>query len=347
MGHCGFTLAPASRGAARPRRAQPRARRGHLRRRDGRRHRVDLDDLRRVPRRGRRAAEGHQLRRQHRPLRAAHLRHGRARVRGARRPTTTSRRWQPSCATRSRAGAYGFTTSRTAPPRDLRRPPGRVAARVAGTRSRASSSVLGDAGRRHLPARRGPAVARRAGRARRRGCVELAVDTGVPFAIGAIERPTALGPDRRASRRPAAACSGITHCRGIGTMSSFRSQLPFDRLPEWQALRALPARRAAARARAIPRCARASCWAAHNGHLRRTRSAARPARPTSTACGCSIAPLPPNPTVAEVAAARGVDPVELMIDLALETTSTSSSADRSRRSTTTACSAMLRTRARS
>ncbi len=29
-------------------------------------------------------------------------------------------------------------------------------------------------------------------------------------------------------------------------------------------------------------------------------------------------PLPPNPTVAEVARSRGIDPVEAMIDLALE-----------------------------
>ena len=33
MGNCGFTLAPARADAARPRRAQPRAGRGHLRRR--------------------------------------------------------------------------------------------------------------------------------------------------------------------------------------------------------------------------------------------------------------------------------------------------------------------------
>ena len=33
---------------------------------------------------------------------------------------------------------------------------------------------------------------------------------------------------------------GLTHSRGIGTMSSFRTQLPFDALPEWRTLRALP-----------------------------------------------------------------------------------------------------------
>ena len=32
---------------------------------------------------------------------------------------------------------------------------------------------------------------------------------------------------------------GVTHPRGIGAFSSFRSQLPFDRLPEWRELRAL------------------------------------------------------------------------------------------------------------
>ena len=80
---------------------------------DGGRHRVALDDLPRVPRRARVAAQGHQLRGLHRPLRAAHLRDGRARVRAGRRPRTTSRRWSASCATRIRAGAIGFTTSRS------------------------------------------------------------------------------------------------------------------------------------------------------------------------------------------------------------------------------------------
>ena len=62
---------------------QPPAGRGHLARGDGGRHQVEVDDLPRVARRARRAAEGHQLLGLPRPLRAAHVRDGRARVRAA------------------------------------------------------------------------------------------------------------------------------------------------------------------------------------------------------------------------------------------------------------------------
>ena len=54
-----------------------------------------------------------------------------------------------------RAGAIGFTTSRTLEPRDLRRPPGRLAAWRTGPRSRRWSGVMGDARRRHLRDRAG------------------------------------------------------------------------------------------------------------------------------------------------------------------------------------------------
>ena len=72
---------PARRAA--PRRAQPGTGRGHPRRGDAGRHRLDLGDVRAVPRRRRALAQGHQLRRLRRALGAAHLRDGRARVLGA------------------------------------------------------------------------------------------------------------------------------------------------------------------------------------------------------------------------------------------------------------------------
>ena len=79
--------------------------------------------------------------RQHRPLGAAHATRwasARSTERGdRRRPRRDGARAR---ATRSRAGAYGFTTSRTHAPRDLRRPAGRVAARVVGRGARTSSA---------------------------------------------------------------------------------------------------------------------------------------------------------------------------------------------------------------
>ncbi len=82
MGNCGFTLAPVRCRAAPARGPQPGARRGHRPGRVGRRHRLELRDVPRVPRRRRPDPEGHQLRRQRRPLGVAHLGHGGARVRG-------------------------------------------------------------------------------------------------------------------------------------------------------------------------------------------------------------------------------------------------------------------------
>ena len=69
--------------AARPDREQHSAGRGHQPQGDGGRDQLELDDVQGVHGRRRQAAEDDQLRRQHRPLGAAHARHGRARVRAA------------------------------------------------------------------------------------------------------------------------------------------------------------------------------------------------------------------------------------------------------------------------
>ena len=83
MGNCGFTLAP---GKAMQRDMivnNISARRGHQPQGDGGRDQLELDDVPGLHGRRRQAAEDDQLRRQHRPLGAAHARHGRARVRAA------------------------------------------------------------------------------------------------------------------------------------------------------------------------------------------------------------------------------------------------------------------------
>ena len=60
-----------------------------------------------------RLAQGHQLRRQHRPLGAAHLGDGRAGLRGGGRRRRPRADGAASWPRRSRAGAIGFTTSRS------------------------------------------------------------------------------------------------------------------------------------------------------------------------------------------------------------------------------------------
>ena len=110
---------------------------------------------------------------------------------------------------------------------------------------------------------------------------------------------------------------GQSHSRGISSILSFKTQLPFDRLPEWQEVRSRPldeqARRSGTRT-----CGASWSRRPGTGTTAATPSVPRPASRTTTTCSCSTGRCRPNPTVAELAAERGVDPVELMIDLALE-----------------------------
>jgi N-acyl-D-aspartate/D-glutamate deacylase len=110
---------------------------------------------------------------------------------------------------------------------------------------------------------------------------------------------------------------GLTHCRGIGTMSSFRTQLPFDGLPEWRDLRARPLDVQLIALRDQDLVQRLVASAHHSPYGRALGGEARP--PEFDRMQVLERPVPPNPTVAEAAAARGIDPVELMIALALET----------------------------
>ena len=302
-------------------RAQPRTRRRHLSRGDGRRHRLDVDHLPRVPRRRRRVAEGHQLRRQHRALRAAHLRHGRARI----RPTEHRRRHggdgESSCATRC---TQAPSASRPRAATNTRRPTivrSRLASRR-GTRCAVSSSVLSDLGTGIFQLTSEPAGQSPDPEIRKEyfdRLRNLALSSGVPITFGVS--PTAGG--RAAIEMIDDVCAqggrmfGLTHSRGISVITSFQTRLAFDVLPEWKELRALPLDEqkhllrddAVGRGSSTPRTTATTV----------APSAPRPASPTTTAMRVFDHPLVPfNPTVAEVAAKRGVDPVELIIDLALE-----------------------------
>jgi N-acyl-D-aspartate/D-glutamate deacylase len=99
-------------------------------------------------------------------------------------------------------------------------------------------------------------------------------------------------------------------------MSSFAARLPFDELAEWQPIRALP-REEQTRALRDPDVRARLIHAAHHGPYK-DAVGAEARRPEFELMRVMDRPVPPNPTVAEVAAAHGVDPVEAMIDLALE-----------------------------
>jgi N-acyl-D-aspartate/D-glutamate deacylase len=106
------------------------------------------------------------------------------------------------------------------------------------------------------------------------------------------------------------------HSRALTVVLSFRTSLPFDRLPVWTDLRARPLDE---QRRAL-----------RDADLRRRLVEAAAARPERKAIGAEPRAAAydwifamdtaegPHRSVAEIARERGVDPVEAMIDLALE-----------------------------
>jgi len=109
---------------------------------------------------------------------------------------------------------------------------------------------------------------------------------------------------------------GQTHSRGVSILLSFQTNLPFDKLPEWKEVRSKPLDEQARLLRDPQVRARLVHAANHGDYGRAIGAEAR--KPDWNTLSVYDRPLPPFATVAEVARARGVDPVECMIDLALE-----------------------------
>jgi N-acyl-D-amino-acid deacylase len=223
-----------------------------------------------------------------------------------------------------RAGAIGFTTSRS-PSHET--PDGRpVASRIATwDEVRRLVGVMGDlnAGIMELA---GEGVDRAPGdpglldyHLRLR---ELAVESGRPITFGVFSRRGVPDVWRAylALLDETAAAGGRmfaqVHSRSLSALLSFRTQLPFDRLPVWKELRALPLAEQRRHLR--------------DPELRRRLVEASEERDTRKAVGTEARPADydwllifdtvegPHRTVAEVARERGQHPAETMIDLALE-----------------------------
>jgi N-acyl-D-amino-acid deacylase len=106
------------------------------------------------------------------------------------------------------------------------------------------------------------------------------------------------------------------HSRALTVVLSFKTNLPFDRLPVWRELRALPLAEQVRRLR-DPELRQRLVESARERDQRRPIGAE--ARPASYEWIFVMdTPQGPHRTVAEIARERGVDPVEAMIDLALE-----------------------------
>ena len=90
---------------------------------------------------------------------------------------------------------------------------------------------------------------------------------------------------------------GQSHCRGINVLLSFETRLPFDLLPEWHDVRALPDRRAAARAARPVRARAADPRRRWRATTRRWRGiGAKPRKPDFDGIRVYERGLPPNPT---------------------------------------------------
>mgnify|MGYP003694041785 CR=1 FL=1 len=166
-----------------------------------------------------------------------------------------------------RAGAIGFTTSRS-PAHET--PDGRpVASRLATwDEVRRLVGVMGDLNAGHLRDRR---RRRRPRRRTIRGCAtyharlrDLAVETGRPITFGVFSRRGVPDVWRKylALLDETAAAGGRmfaqVHSRSLSALLSFKTQMPFDRLPGVEGAARAAARRAAPDVCTIPSCAASS-----------------------------------------------------------------------------------------
>ncbi|MBM3658638.1 MAG: amidohydrolase family protein [Actinobacteria bacterium] len=211
------------------------------------------------------------------------------------------------------AGAAGFSTSRTMQHRTSDDKP--VASRLAAwSEVDHLVRVVAGAGGGNFQFVEDPLQGEEAA-ARRDQLIALAVDTGVTFTMAVMKRPALAQLDHATAA--GARFVGVCHPRGIGAMSSFRTQLPFDRLPVWRDFRSLPLDEQLRRLHDDTVVAELVRAANESAYGEAVGAEARP--PEFDRMRVMDAPMPPNPTVAELARARDVDPVECMIQLARET----------------------------
>ena len=216
------------------------------------------------------------------------------------------------------AGAIGFTTSRS--PNHETSDDRPVASRIAPwDEVRSLVGVLGDVGAgffqlaNESAGRGDDLVEREAYFDRLRA---LAAETLVPIVFGVTATRNGfheLGLIDDIAQA-AGRAFGLSRCRDISLVHSFRSNLPFDTIEEWKPVRALPLaeqkaalRNPAIRARLLQ--------AVREGRYGRSINP----RPAYERVFYMERPYGANPSVAELARERGVEPAEAMIDIALET----------------------------
>ncbi|MBV1904687.1 MAG: amidohydrolase family protein [Pseudomonadales bacterium] len=223
-----------------------------------------------------------------------------------------------------RAGAIGFSTSRT---RNHQQPDGGpVASRVADWNEvKELVGVMGDLGAGIFEiasedvGRNPEAQKEYQGRLK-----DLALGTGVPITYGmfsSIRAPEIWPPYFDLLNEVAEAGGKMftqVHSRPINVLMSFETRMPFDDFPVWKEMRSKPLAKQAEMMR--DPVFRAHLVEAANGDDPNTTKAvgAELRRPNYKWLMVMDTVQGPNKSVAEWAEERGLDPVDLMIELALE-----------------------------
>ncbi len=148
--------------------------------------------------------------------------------------------------------------------------------------------------------------------------LDLAVKSGVPITFG-MPAGSAGTQDALKLLDTAADAGGRmfgqTHTRGISHVLSFKGRLQFDDFPEWAQVRALPEEEQ--RKVFSDPAQRLHLVDVTKKGVYRT-GGGEPRKPDYDNMYVMYSAVSPNPTVAELAVQRNVDPVEVMMDLALE-----------------------------
>ncbi|MFT7600144.1 MAG: N-acyl-D-amino-acid deacylase [Acidimicrobiales bacterium] len=221
-----------------------------------------------------------------------------------------------------RAGALGFTTSRTFNHQTSDDRP--VASRVATWDEVATLvRVMGDEGGGIFEIA-GEDVGRDEDKqADYYGRLEdLAVETGCPITFGVASGRYPKGEhramldllDRTAAR--GGRMIGQAHAREFNVVLSFKTQIPFDALAEWKDFRTWPLEEQK-KALQDPTMRDKLIAAAEDGSWSKGVGA-EARKPDYDWIRVMDGPMPPYRTVSEVAAERGVSPAQCMIDLAVE-----------------------------
>jgi len=148
---------------------------------------------------------------------------------------------------------------------------------------------------------------------------DLAVKSGVPITFGMPAGTPGSADYLKLLDETAAAGGrmfGQTHTRGISHVLSFKGRLQFDDFTEWAKIRSLSIEEQR-KAFKDPETRKRLIEATRTGTYR--TGGGEPRKPQYENMYVVKSAVSGNPTVGELAAKRGVDPVEVMMDLAVET----------------------------